>query len=240
MKIKYLLVLFLFLGVQPIKAEFATDTVHLQPVKLDKKNIRKYKKQKEFDYRLIKEETNIILRAWDWIKRKFTSILQKILDWIFGVKTGGKVLQYFLKALPYLAALLFVYLIFRFLIGIDLIRLKQNNKKNLNKVYLSDEERIIQEEDLNKLIEEAVRNKQYRLAVRYYYLNMLKKLINKGLIQWHNEKTNRDYVREMANDQRAPYFKNLTFIYDYVWYGNYHPAENEFKEIENDFKSFNI
>jgi len=244
MKIKrlkyYLWLIFGIFTFSQASAEFVPDSLQIQPVRIPSKNIDTYKSQKAFVYEIKTNTDNFILRAWDWFKRKLYFLLEKILNWLFGVKNGGKILQLILKALPYVAVIVFVYIIFRFLIGVDLIQLKKNRHQNLNKVYLSDEERIIQEEDLEQLIAEAIRQKQYRLAVRYYYLNVLKKLMNAGLIEWHDEKTNRDYVRELSQTKVFPLFKNLTFIYDYVWYGNYRPAEKEFKEIEKDFNSFQV
>jgi len=216
------------------------DSSAVKPVEIPQENIKNYQKQEAFNYVEKSDNPNFIVRVFDWLKRKFYALLEKIFRWLFGIKTAGKYLRYFLKVLPYFAVMIFAYLIFRFMVGIDLIKTGKTLKKNPNKVYLSEDERIIHEENLQTLIDKAVRNKQYRLAVRYYYLQVLKQLMDSGVIEWHNEKTNRDYVRELAQSKLASYFKNLTFIYDYVWYGNYNPAEKEFKEIEKDFLNFQV
>ena len=211
-----------------------------QNLEIPRISVEEYTGDPAFDYTPKTERKNIFLRAIEWVKRQLVYLLQKILTWLLGQKAAGKALQIILKALPYVAVLIFVYLIFKFLLGVDLIRLKSSSQNLENKVYLSDEERIINEEDLQQLIQKAIADKNYRLAVRYYYLYTLKQLRDAGLIQWHAEKTNRDYVRELPDENLKPRFKNLTFIYDYVWYGNYKPAEKDFESIEKDFKTFQI
>ena len=58
----------------------------------------------------------------------------------------------------------------------------------------------IVEEDINKMdfekrINDAVNNRDYRLAVRLYYLKMLKLLSDKKIIDWQINKTNSAYVK---------------------------------------------
>ena len=124
------------------------------------------------------------------------------------------------------------------MLGIDLIRMGKNKKMQLNQVDLSDDERIMQEEDLDQLIAQAIKDKDYRLAVRYHYLKVLKYLIENEYIDWHPEKTNRDYINDMRTHNLSAPFRNLTFIYDYIWYGNFSPNPKVFEEIQSDFKAF--
>ncbi len=228
-----LLILGLLLPLMPIHAQ-------QDEIKIPKISVEEYKDKPVFNYEPQKAQQNIFVLAYDWLKRKLIYILSKLLEWIFGQEKAGHALVYILKSLPYIAVLLFVYLIFRFLLGVDLIRYKSQSQSLGNKVYLTDEERIIHEEDLLQLIQQAIAHKDFRLAVRYYYLFTLKQLKDAGLIQWHADKTNRDYVRELSKTELKPLFKNLTFIYDYVWYGNYRPKAEDFEHIEADFKRFNV
>jgi hypothetical protein len=221
---------------QPIESQtIDMDTVSIKKVTISEKSIQKYKDDSAFNYEPIQQNDNFISRLIEKIINGFSYILEKLFSWLFGVKTGGKIVRFLIKALPYIAIIIFVYLIFKFLLGIDLIRLKQQNQRYTTQVYLSEDEKIIKEEDLDQLIRKAKNNKDYRLAVRYQYLKILKWLIDNELIAWHPDKTNRDYVREIKEKKLQSGFNNLTFIYDYVWYGNFFPNDNEYKEIEGYF-----
>ena len=207
---------------------------------MPKSHVQKYKADKDFDYTLVKKEENFISRMYNWILRKLKNFLMKLFEWIFGAKSAGVYFAGFIKILPYLAIIIFAYLLFRYLLGIDLIRLKTNKNIKFPMVDLSDEERIMQEKDLQKLIENAVANKNFRLATRYYYLSVLKMLVDQNLIDWRPEKTNREYLIELQNKQYIIDFKNLTYLYDYVWYGNFNPNKQEFDKIASDFNHFKL
>ncbi len=222
---------------------FAQDDVkwdknsEIERVDIPKKNIDNYRNRSEFNY-VVNQKTNIIKRIWNWIKRILTEITLKLLEYLFGIKTAGKIFVFIIKTLPYVAILLFTYLIFKYLLGVDLVKIRNKQQAKFPGVEISDEEKILKEENIETLIKQAVSQKNYRLATRYYYLLVLKYLIDKNLLEWKPEKTNRDYVLEMKKYNFSSLFKNLTFIYDYVWYGNFAPDEDEFKRIENEFIYF--
>ena len=233
--------LFLLLAFTSLQArDIPADKRQISRVKIPEKRLDRYRNDKAFDYVVKVEEENIFSKAITWLKLKLLYLLRKFFTWLLGAKKGMKFLEYFIKALPYLAVFVFTYLIFRFLIGADLIRLGKNKQlKKATVLNLNDEE-IIKEADLDSLIKEAINEKDYRLAIRYYYLKTLKKLIDNELIEWHPDKTNRDYVNELRAKDLKGMFRHLTFIYDYVWYGKFTPAEEDFAEIKNDFNKFVI
>ena len=114
-----------------------------------------------------------------------------------------------------------------------------STKSNLGTVNFYEDEHIIQNEDISALINKAISNENYRLAVRYYYLLILKSLTEKQLISWEIQKTNDDYSKEIGvPDLRTP-FDKLTTLYDFVWYGNFDVELSRFSKIENDFQQFN-
>jgi len=240
---KLLIVLsFIFFG-KPAFADTVnvqTDQTEITKIKIPKENIQQYKNNKDFDYELKESKTNIFVKIINWVKRKIKAALYKILTWLIGAKSAGKVMQYILKSLPYVAVLVFTYLLFRFLIGANLINLKRNKNISLNQVYFSEDEKLIKEENLAQLIQKSIQNKDYRAAIRYYYLNILKNLMNNQLIDWKPEKTNYDYVKEIDETKLKEQFKNLTYIYDFIWYGNHKLSETDFYKLEQDFKQFSI
>ncbi|MBK8828649.1 MAG: DUF4129 domain-containing protein [Saprospiraceae bacterium] len=44
--------------------------------------------------------------------------------------------------------------------------------------------------------------------------------IQRILISWAKEKTNRHYVREVEKLSLSNHFKNASRVFEYIWYGN--------------------
>lgn len=94
--------------------------------------------------------------------------------------------------------------------------------------------------DYNKLITPSTANKDYRLATRYHYLQTLQKLAAKGAIQFTADKTNYQYINELAAKPFSEEFIKLTLNYEYAWYGGFDLDETMFATIQNNFKQFNL
>lgn len=94
-------------------------------------------------------------------------------------------------------------------------------------------------ENLDERILEETRNGNYRQAVRYMYLKTLKILSEYNFITLHAKSTNQDYIRQMYKHNSAGQFRQLTRIYEYVWYGEFDPSESQFDMIRTNFNQFN-
>jgi len=94
-------------------------------------------------------------------------------------------------------------------------------------------------ENLDQKINEAINSKSYRLAIRYMYLKTLKVLSDNNLITLHAKSTNQDYVRQLYNYDNLGQFRQLTRIYEYVWYGEFDPTEIQFDIVKTNFNRFN-
>ena len=101
------------------------------------------------------------------------------------------------------------------------------------------EEHISSESDFTALIREAIKGGNYRLAIRYQYLQTLHKLAGKNLVELAVDKTNYQYVREIANQNYQNDFAALTLNYEYVWYGEFNIDENIYRKMEPGFVTFN-
>ena len=89
-----------------------------------------------------------------------------------------------------------------------------------------------------KEIQKAIDAGNFRLAVRLMYLRTLKDLSLRNLINYTHEKTNTDYLFQLAG---SPYYNNffrLTRSFDYTWYGHFPLSQESFSVIQNDFNSF--
>ncbi len=92
------------------------------------------------------------------------------------------------------------------------------------------------ETDLEKFIREAVANKEYALAVRLYYLAIIKELSLSKMIRWKRDKTNRNYLSEIRSTNLFTPFREVTRIFEHVWYGEEKLDEQEYLEIKPKFE----
>lgn len=96
----------------------------------------------------------------------------------------------------------------------------------------------IEEIDIDNWLRQARAEGNLRLAIRLYYLGLLKKLNETGLIIWKKDKTNRDYLTELFS--RNEYFdevKTLTLSYEQIWYGEHHLTTESFEKITAGFET---
>lgn len=198
--------------------------------KFDKEQIEKYKADDDFNYEQVKQQEGYLTKIWNWFKR----VLQSFLEWVFGVEAASGILLTILKVIPYLVLGLVLYFLIRFFLKVDTNSRKAITAKKGN-ITLSEEGEIIKNEDINKLIEQAIKDENYRLAIRYYYLLILQKLTKKELIDWQQEKTNEDYINEITNTVLKDKFTKGTLLYDFVWYGNFNIKQAEFIEAQAEF-----
>jgi hypothetical protein len=96
----------------------------------------------------------------------------------------------------------------------------------------------VPESELERLLREALEKEDYREAIRIYYVSILHSLADKKLIHWKKEKTNHEYLHELAPTRHAHVFKELTQLYERVWYGDRMLLAPEYSGIGPRFKSF--
>lgn len=145
----------------------------------------------------------------------------------------------FFKIIPIVVILIAVFLIARALINNEgsWIVGKSTNKA-IEKLELVDEE-IIQNSNLEELLNTAIHQKNYRLAIRYQYLITLKKLSENHFISLDKDKTNSDYLLEIQTPQHQKEFSYLAYIYDYVWYGQFSITASDFTDLQQSFIHYN-
>lgn len=88
-------------------------------------------------------------------------------------------------------------------------------------------------------IDKAVREGNYRLAVRLMFLQMLKTMSGKNIIQYKQDRTNLDYLLQLSNTAHYQDFFRLARNYEYTWYGNFPVNDEAWQLIKNDFEKFN-
>jgi len=84
-------------------------------------------------------------------------------------------------------------------------------------------------EDWEKAMEDAVRNGNSRLAIRYAYRYLIQLMSSRNLIQYEAAKTNDQYVHELAATSWYQPFLQMTRKYEKVWYGGFEVKRSEFE-----------
>ncbi len=105
------------------------------------------------------------------------------------------------------------------------------------KMQLEQIEDYFDQVNIKQFIREAISENDYPLAIRLYYLQMLKQLHEKKFIRWKKQKTNLDYTRELNGRPFLERFKRITTIFERIWYGNQSVEKKAFHHIETQFQN---
>ena len=197
---------------------------------LDQNITQKYQ-GKDFNYELKDGESqNLLARFLNW--------LMNGLKDVFGIDLPPGLTQILEYIIYGLMAALAIYLLIRFLTGENASAIFR--KKEAATINLNLAEDHIESLDLDALISDAINQKNYRLAIRYQYLKVLKTLSQQQIIEWHYEKTNQDYEKEIKVPKIRLLFKDVSYLYDHIWYGEqeiddqkYHAAQMKFVNLNN-------
>ncbi len=204
-----------------------------QPVlHFDMETIEELKSDEDFNYIEIEQTENLWTRFKNWVNQLWS----QLIEWLFGVTEIKGFWGTVLSLLPYLIIVGILFLI-------GWLFMKVNPKdmllesQTLPSVLLTEDEEIIQNQNIDQLIAKTLEQKNYRLAIRYYYLKALKQLTDKDLIDWQSQKTNMDYYRELPNHEIQQQFQVITKLYDFIWYGGFEVDQNTYLQAEKEFKN---
>lgn len=143
--------------------------------------------------------------------------------------SGGGDASWLLWVLIGLLAAALIYMI--------LVSFKENKKtKPVESVESKFENLTISKSELELALEAALRDKNYREAVRIYFIAVIKEMKDRSWIKWEKKKTNHHYINEISGRTQQPDFITATRAFEIVWYGNRDLAVNEYNQIEPVFK----
>lgn len=209
---RWLLVVFLFFVGHAVQAN--------NPVEVDSIAFKRLRKKLKYD------QVKTV-----WTPKKFDfdkpDLGKRNLSWVKYIGVVIKILGYVLLVLLFVGI---IYLSIKHLEKIE--GGKSPRKIDLDKIE------DIEAVDLNALLEEALAQKDYRLALRIQFLRILQALTTSNQILWKPHKTNRTYVSEIANRETKFSFKKLADIFEYVWYGVIDIDRSTYEEMCVDFESF--
>ena len=184
----------------------------------------------EFDYSIkTGESANLISRFLRW--------LSSWLGNTFGIDVPPGTLNVIKWLIYILMGALVIYLIIRMFVNERFESIFTKKAKSFADIELA--EQHIEAIDFDALLAQALKSKDYRLAVRYHFLKLLKRLSQQEIIEWHFEKTNSEYQREITEPRLKSGFGELAYLYDYVWYGEQPMNEALFSRAEGRFEKMN-
>jgi hypothetical protein len=147
----------------------------------------------------------------------------------------SNMLQYILWGL---AALFVLFIIYKLTFAEG--GFKRTVKENNVKVLEEEDTSPTPGKNFDAFIAKAVSENNYRLAVRYLYLQLLQKLTAAGTIEFAVDKTNTEYLRELTGKSCKEDVAELTRYYDYVWYGEFEMNNELYKKVENKFRGLTL
>lgn len=206
--------------------QVGTDTSDVVVRSFNNTELQEFKKDKEFHYNGLNEPSKGLWeRFWDWIWWRFYEIMR--------TKNGRTTVWTILIGLGIAAIVFFVIKVMGMSSGGLFARDAESGLS-----YTAEAE------DINRIsfddaIKEAIENRNFRMATRLLYLQSLKRLADKGYIQWQFNKTNSDYIREVTGKPWQSLFKKLTYSFEYTWYGEMNLANDEFQNLQVQFQQFN-
>lgn len=202
------------------------DSTEITPRSPDKQVLERLKADPTLQY---KQPPTIAESLWDrfilWLKQLFSSMFESAVttDWgnVFAYVVGIVLLVVLIMAILRVNA----FKVFTTGQGIGTFR------------YGALDENI-HEMDFDKLIDEAMSKKDYRLGVRLVFLYALKMLSDKNHIHWDQGKTNHDYLEELKMAELKGGFSDLNYYFEYAWYGNFQINAEMFNHVQDIFKNW--
>jgi hypothetical protein len=196
--------------------------------KFDEASLDSYRSNKDFQYDREVKKVNL-----NW--------LGEILEWlykhIFRNMSGQQGSSSTLILFRVICIALVIFAVFR-LVKADWFSIFQRRSRKSEDVGFEDITENIHELDFNKLISEAIQLQNYKRATRLLYLKTLKTLSDRNVIDWQLHKTNYDYIRELGKYSYQHDFQRLTFLFEYICYGDFHIGSNQFHEVQDEFRAF--
>lgn len=208
----------------------ASDTILvIHPILIEPDTIEQWKKKKEFAY--MKNLDSLLKALQD--KENNTTVAKPAAP-----KSSfmNEFLQApFFKTLLILLALFFVAVILYHLLKNQAI-FKKVTVSSPAKEVADDEDELLQN-DYDKLVHQACKLADYRMAVRYLFLKTLRHLKEKNIIDYARDKTNSRYALEVPMQWRND-FSKLILHYEYVWYGNFAVSREQFEVAQQRYSVF--
>lgn len=222
-----------------VKAERKNIVYTEKDIKIDSSKIEELRFEPSFKEKynsddFVYEEKTKEQNFWDRFKEWLSSILEKIFGFTNN-KSAMNVVDILLNTLAVFIILFVVYLIVKSILNKEgkWVFGKNSDRRLINYDEIEKNLHLV---DFEKLIQQSIQSGEKRLTIRYYYLWLLKKMYAKQIIEWDAEKTNSDYLYEIKNETFKNDFAYLSYLYNYIWYGEFEIDEIAFEKARKAFE----
>ena len=204
--------------------EFEIDTLQINPREFDEAKVRELKGDEDFNYAeapTIGE--SLWSRFWRWVGEFIVNMIGKMAttDW-------GNILLYLL-------AMAVLIIIVMAVLKVDAFRILSGSDSGVAKGVFHEN---IHEMNFEELLQDAIAKRDFRNAVRLVFLQSLKILADKQHIDWQPGKTNHDYLDEVQALDVKQGLGQLSYYFDYAWYGGFAISENQYQRVRSIFETW--
>ncbi|HYG04359.1 MAG TPA: DUF4129 domain-containing protein [Chryseosolibacter sp.] len=183
------------------------DSSEVEAKSFDADLLEKLKRDPDMRY---KQPPSVGESLWERILRWIIEFILRILDGAMNTSWGNVIV--------YALGVALMVVIIMMLLKVNAFRILYNAQGVSHRGGI---EENIHEMNFDKLIDEAVAQNDYRRGVRLLFLYALKMLSDRHLIRWESGKTNHEYVSELQTQDLKSGLNELSFYFDYAWYGNF-------------------
>ena len=204
----------------------ANDTLKIDARAFSLSDVERLKADPDLNY---KQPPTIAESLWDRLKKLFVWFFESLFD--KAVTTDlGQLIMYTIAAVLIIVGIMA-------LLKVNAFKVFYSGADQSRQAYKVFHENI-HEMNFEKLIQEATDRKEFRLATRLIFLHALKILSDKHLIEFSAGKTNHDFVEELKVSDLKTGLSELSFYFDYAWYGNFLISDVQFERIKKTFSEW--
>jgi hypothetical protein len=186
---------------------------------------KKFRSDPDMNYKL---PPTVAESLWD----RFLMWLSQMLDNFF----DGAVSTNWGRVITYIVGVALLIVLIMLMLKVNAFKVIYSADGIGQKYNVFDEN--IHEMDFEKLINDALQSQDYRKGIRLQFLYALKLLSDKQLIHWQSGKTNHDYVAEISERELKTGLNELSFYFDYAWYGNFAINQETFQKAQTIFTTW--
>jgi hypothetical protein len=202
------------------------DSAHVERKDFSEEHVQKLKRDSDLNY---KTPPTVAENFWSRLLAFFFRLFEHLFRGATATGAG--------KLIVYLLILGIAVAVILVLLKVNAFRIFFSGADEGSKNYAVFHENI-HEMDFEKLIRDAVRDQKSREGTRLVFLHALKILSDKQLISWDPGKTNHDYVEELKEGQLKAGLNELSFYFDYAWYGDFPVSAETFEKVQTRFATW--
>jgi hypothetical protein len=206
---------------------FPQDSVEVNQRHFDTLELHAYKTNPEYNY---ENDPKYDSDLWGYIKGLISSFIRNLL----GDKGADTFWNMFEYALVIMGVIFLLYALAR------LNRSPVFQKESKDREFdLEEIDEDSSDEKLESILKIALEQSNFRVAVRVQFLKILKLLDQHQIIIWKDFKTNADFASEIESSSLKESFKELRWVYENIWYGEFAINQDYYNKFEIDVNRFN-